>query len=80
MPGKVTSPPGRSRMVSNMAMEKKIVSYRLPRKGSESSDIKTAPTIGPTKLPLPPTKLYTRMFVAIRKLNSGGKRKRMKCA
>ncbi len=50
-------PPGKSRIVMSIAIEKKIVSYALPRNGSESRDRNTAPTIGPTKWPRPPTKL-----------------------
>src|SRR5438132_408619 len=57
LPGNVMMPPGRNRIVRSMAIEKKIVSYALPRNGSESRDRKTAPTIGPTKWPRPPTKL-----------------------
>src|SRR5438876_6450681 len=78
--GNVMSPPGRNKIVSSIAIEKNIVSYALPRNGSDSKDRKIAPTIGPAKCPRPPTKLYTRMFVAIRKPNSGGKRKRTKWA
>ena len=33
-------PPGRNRIVSSMVIEKKIVSYALPRNGSESRDRK----------------------------------------
>src|SRR6266851_4083510 len=84
LPGSVIKPPGRKRIVSSIVMEKKIVSYclvaSLPRKTSGSHERNAAPKIGPQKCPRPPTKLYTRMLVAIRKSNVGGKRKRTKCA
>src|SRR5438128_11520214 len=84
LPGSVIKPPGRKRIVSSIVTEKKIVSYclvaSLPRKTSGSQERKAAPRIGPQKCPRPPTKLYTRTLVAIRKSNVGGNRKRTKCA
>src|SRR6266404_3762845 len=49
--GNVIRPPGRNKIVNSMAIEKNIVSYGLPRNGSDSRDRKIAPTIGPTKCP-----------------------------
>ena len=42
-PGSVMSRPGKNRIVSSMAIEKKIVSYALPRNGSERSEERSHP-------------------------------------
>src|SRR5438876_12149838 len=55
--GNVIRPPGRNKIVDSMAIEKNIVSYGLPRNGSDNKDRKIAPTIGPKICPRPPTKL-----------------------